>query len=410
MEGSRMRPKIYAAASLCFWIFVSNAPNTAAQVPAQDTAVIDPPNNQPLSSVPSLEAAPPSSLRPRSDINIALPSDSGQYWEEYDLKTYTQHLPNNSRPEQALVDWILRETGTDVWFTEPFGILQAKRSSLRVYHTPAMHQVVKNIYERFVNGTIEPQVFGMRLVTINNPNWRTRAVAWMKSVQVQSPGVQAWLLSKENNAMLLAMLRGRADYREIQTADIVLYNGQSQTLEQLRSRNYVKEYQKNEQGWPAYLPSTTELQEGYRIQFSPLLDTENKTVDAVLKCNIDQVEKLNNVNIELPLPTGQVQVAQINVPQISSWRLHERFRWSTDQVLILSCGVVAAPAGEANNTLLGQGSSSLGISRLLSGPTGDRADALLFIEYKGNSASMLPTPQSTQPATATNNTISRGRY
>jgi hypothetical protein len=388
------------------------ASSVAAQPPADDSGVSPPVAGQPLSSVPSLEAAPPSSMRPRTDINIALPSENGQYWEEYDLKTYTQHLPNSARPEQALVDWILRETGTDVWFTEPFGIIQAKRDTLRVYHTPAMHQVVKNIYERFVNGTIEPQVFGVRVVTINNPNWRTRAVAWMKSVQVQSPGVQAWLLSKENNAMLLAMLRGRADYREIQTADIVLYNGQSQTLEQLRSRNYVKEYQKNEQGWPTYLPSTTELQEGYRIQFSPLLDTENKTVDVVLKCNIDQVEKLNNVNIELPLPTGQVQVAQINVPQISSWRLHERFRWSTDQVLILSCGVVAAPAGEANNTLLGQGSSNLGLGRLLSGPTGDRADALLFIEYKGNSASMLPTQpqQSAQPATASNNSVSRGRY
>ncbi len=367
-------------------------------------------STDPASLSQPVSGATNSALRSGGNLADSLPSDRGQYWEEYDIRTYTQHLSNEARPEQAIIDWILRETGTDAWFGEPFGVLQANKNVLRVYHTAAMHQVVKKIYERFVNGTIEPQVFGLRIVTITNPNWRTRAIAWMKSVLVQSPGVQGWLMSKENNAMLLAMLRGRNDFREVQAVDIVLFNGQSQTLEQSRVKAYLKEYQKNEQGWPPYLPVNAELQEGYRMQISPLLDTENRTVDVVLNCSIDQIEQLNNINVELPLATGQIQVAPIAVPQLSSWRLHERFQWPTDQVLVLSCGVVAAPGNEAQS-LLGSGTGKP-LSRLLSPSSGDRADALLFIEYKGNANTHLPsqpTSSPTAPQTATNS-ISRGRY
>ncbi len=53
---------------------------------------------------------------------------------EYDLRPYTQALKNVDRPQQAVIDWILRDTGTDVWFSEPTGILTADRTTLRVYH------------------------------------------------------------------------------------------------------------------------------------------------------------------------------------------------------------------------------------------------------------------------------------
>ncbi len=365
-----------------------------------------------MASVPSLENRPMASrARASTSANFQLPKDDGQYWVEYDLKPYTRNLTKVEQPQQAIIDWILRETGTDVWFSQPMGVLNADRDTLRVYHNQAMQKTVSEIYERFVNGSTDPQVFGMRLITINNPNWRTRAAGWMKSVQVQSPGVHAWLLSKENTALLLAMLRGRSDYREVQAGDITINNGQTQTLEQLRSRNYVREYRRTEQGWPPYVPDSAEIQEGYRLQMSPLLSIDHRMVDVALKCNIDQVERLNSVNIELPLPTGQIQPAQIQVPQVVSWRLHERFRWSSDQVLLLSCGVIAAPSGAVNNTLLGQGAGAIGLSRIIP-PTagGDRADALLILEYKGDNSTQLTPTQPPMVEQAQRASVSRGRY
>ena len=38
-----------------------------------------------------------------------LPSSAGQTYRKYDLKPYTGHLNQVVRPEQAVVDWIIRE-------------------------------------------------------------------------------------------------------------------------------------------------------------------------------------------------------------------------------------------------------------------------------------------------------------
>jgi hypothetical protein len=315
-----------------------------------------------------------------------LPSTQGQVWREYDLRNYTTMMRDREKPHQGVVDWVLRETGTDVWFTEPFGFMNADRDTLRVYHTPEMHKVVQGVVDKLVNGTKEKQVYEARLVLLGNPNWRSAAMPAMRSVQTQSPGISAWLLSKEQLALFGASLRQRSDFREIQAVDLVMYNGQSEFMEQIRGRNYLRDYQRVDGGWPPYLPQTAELREGYRLQISTLLQEDRSVVDVVIRCEIDQVEKINNVNLVLPLPNGQSQNAQVQVPQMSSWRLHERFRWPADQVLVLSCGVVAAPEGSGNNSLMGQ---SGGLMGLLPGGSAQRADALLIIQHKGDASSHL---------------------
>ena len=385
----------------------ANAVQPPAAVPSLDNNATNPAaGNLPAAS--SLQAR-------RAGGPPKLPSDSGQYYEEYDIKPYTKELNTTDRPQQAIIDWVLRETGTDAWFTEPFGFVSADRNTLRVYHNEQMHQLVRNIHEKFVNGTTAPQLYGVRLMSVGNPNWRTRAHVLMRSVQAQSPGVSAYLISKENNAMLLAMLRGRTDFKELSAVDVVVQNGQSQVLEQLRGRNYVSDYKPIENSWPPYMPVTGEIKEGYRLQVSPLLSVDKQTVDLVVKCNIDQVERLANVNLEMPLTTGQVYSGQVNVPQVASWRLHERFRWPADQVLLLSCGVVAAPPGAPNGSLFGQGTSLIGLDRILPGG-GDRADALFLVEYRGDAAGRVGTaPAGTNPTQLNSaqqnlNPLSRGRY
>ena len=101
----------------------------------------------PQQAFPSTAQAPPSmqtppsmqnqNFMPRSAGNASassagagqLPRAAGQEHRVYDLRPYTGYLTNDDRPEQAIVDWILRETGTDVWFTEPFGFMNATRDS-----------------------------------------------------------------------------------------------------------------------------------------------------------------------------------------------------------------------------------------------------------------------------------------
>ncbi len=375
-------------------------------------------------SVPSIEnmAAQGVSLSrnnpPRVVGRKELPSANGQQWVEYDIRAYTQNLKNVERPQQVILDWIIRETGTDVWFNEPMGILNADRSTLSVYHNSEMQKKVSQVYEKFVNGLTEPQVFGLRLITIGNPNWRTKSTGLMRSAPVETPGVQAWLMPKENAAIFLAQLRTRIDVRELQAVNISMVNGQSQTLEQLRSRNYLREYQPNtSSAWPPYTPVSDEIQEGYKLQVSPLMSLDGRSIDMMLKCDIDQVERLNNVSIDLQMPASQAQSVQIDVPQVVSWRLHERFRWPADQVLLLSCGVVAAPAAQVNNTLLsGNPPTLFGLNKILPAPSGQRTDALFLIEYRGPASTQLSqplvapsSPATPSPQSASSN-VSRGRY
>ncbi len=331
---------------------------------------------QPSGTPPSYQQQPTGS--PSSGGRLVpgneLPRTAGQERRDYDLRPYTGYLSKHNRPEQAIIDWILRETGPEVWFTEPFGYMSADRDTLTVYHTPEMHQVVNGIVDRFVAGERDPQVMNLRVMTVGNPNWRSRAHMLMQHVNVDSAGVQAWLLTKENAALVLNMLRQRTDTREVQSLDIITHNGQTEKLASIRGRNYVRNIRPAPTGWPPYEPETGEVQEGYQLEMSPLLSTDGRKLDCMIKASIDQVDKLVHVDLDLPLPSGQAHRARIDVPQVVSWRLHERFRWPSDMVLLLSCGVVASPERpQSSIPLLNIGS--------LTGTTAGRADALLFIEF-----------------------------
>lgn len=368
--------------------------------------------------IPSLEnpGAVPRSVAPKPLQDFSLPKNAGQQWVEYDIRPFTKNVKGFDKPQQWLIDWIIRETGTDSWFHEPFGILSGDRDTLRVYHTPEMQKKVAAIYEKFVNGATEPQMFGVRIITVANPHWRSRAFGLMRSVPSESAGVSAWLMPKENGAIFLAQLRERGDAKELQAVEVPLHNGQLQHMEQLRSRNYLKEFVRNPAvAFPPYQPVTDEIREGFKLQISPLLSLDGRTADLLLQCEIDQVERLNPVKIDLPLGPNQAQSVQIEVPQIVSWRLRERFVWPTDQVLLLSCGVVATPTGPVDNTLTGNPPTLFGLNRIIP-PVGQRNDALLWIEYKGTASNHLAPPSSagqqipsSGPQQASN-PISRGRY
>ena len=377
--------------------------------PTPAVAQIDLPPNSNVTPVPK-SATPPSlrnnqSAKKRGSVTNGgkLPRTANQEHRVYDLRPYTGYLTKQDHPEQAVVDWILRETGTDVWFTSPFGFLHADRDQLSVYHTREMHGVVSQIVDRFIAGEKEPQVMNLRLMTVANPNWRSRAHTLMPHVPVDSPGVQAWLLSKENAALVMNLLRQRTDAREVQSLDLITYNGQPQKLARTRGRNYIRNVKPSAAGWPPYEPETGEVQEGYKLELCPLLSSDGLSIDCIVKAEIDQVDKLRKVPLDLPLPNNQVHRANIDVPQVVSWRLHERFRWRSDMVLLLSCGVVASPErSQAAVPFLNM--------EIFTGSTAGRADALVFIEFRGRaSENLTTTPLAPQIATGAG-LPNRGRY
>jgi hypothetical protein len=306
-----------------------------------------------------------------------LPNEAGQVLRTYDIRPYTRRVTSTNRPEQAIVDWILRETGYEAWHSEPVALLCANADTLTVYHTPQVHAVVSDIVDRFVDSEAESNAFGLRVITVGSPNWRAKAQQVLHAVPVQTQGIQAWLLHKEDAAVLLADLRKRIDFREHSSPHLLVNNGQSTTVSATRTRSYVRDLIHRAEAWPAFQPDIAQFDEGFSLELNPLLSLDGRMIDAVVKCNIDQLEKLVPVMLEVNTPAAPRQRAKIDVPQMTHSGLHERFRWPSDQVLLVGLGVVATPVPDKPGGLLG------GINVLGTPP---RADLLVFIEGRGKVA------------------------
>ncbi len=309
--------------------------------------------------------------------NGTLPNDRGQLWREYDISPYTLRVTSTNRPEQAIVDWILRETGYEAWHGDPLAILSVTPRKLVVYHTPEMQAVVADIVDRFVSSEAETHAFSLHVITLDNPNWRARAQGLLQAVQVQTPGVQAWLVERERAAILLAELRRRTDFREHSSPDLAVNNGQSTVVSARRARSYVRNVVARADVWPGFEPEVSQVDEGYALEFSPLLSVDGRMIDATIKCNVDQVEKLVPVVLDVSSTVAPRQRTKIEVPQLTSFHFHERFRWPVDKVLLVSMGVVPLPVPADGRSVLP------GIPLPL--PTGPaRADLLVFVESKGS--------------------------
>lgn len=315
-----------------------------------------------------------------------LPNDAGQVWREYDITPYTDNVKSIQKPQQAILDWVLRETGTEMWFNQPLGILHATDDRLIVYHTPEIQAVVKSITDRFVRTRGQEQNFNVDLLTVGNPNWRSNAYSLLQTIDVQTPGVEAWMMSKENAAVLIGQLRQRSDFKQHSGGEVKNHDGQSFVLEKTKPVPFVRSIRWLPGQFPGFEPLMTTINEGYTLSISSLSLLDNRAIEVAIKCDVDQVETLTPIKI--PIGVGStIQSADINVPELISWRLHERFRWPSDQVLLLSCGVVADPQPEVSG---GKGVFGFGTRRRQT----NRSDALLLIEYRG------PATEANLPRTA----------
>jgi hypothetical protein len=323
-----------------------------------------------------------------------LPNDHGQVWREYDISGYTTRVQGSEKPEAAVIDWIVRETGTEFWFSEPLGILSANRSTLKVYHTPEVQELVKGIVDRFNGGQPNPYAYGVRLLTVGSPSWRTKMHSLMRPVAVQTPGIQAWILSKEDAAIFVTELKKRSDYREYNSTSVAIYNGQKGALKHVKPTSYVKNILFSGDAFGSYQPELGQIEEGYLLEISPLVSVDGTIVDATVKCEVDQIEQLVPVKIEVPTQLNKRQNVEIQVPQLVSWRVHERFRWPADQVLVLSCGVVAKPNG-GKPSVIGMPVVS-NLPNVFDGRA-PRADAMMLLEARGvvNAAQAAPVGSGT---------------
>ncbi|MEM9943411.1 MAG: hypothetical protein AAF939_17745 [Planctomycetota bacterium] len=362
---------------------VTNQQGPGQQQPSRSTNQTDLPNspfgsNTGSTETRSITRSSQSGGRTRVSRTFnQLPNSAGQVWREYDISPYTSRIKDSEKPHKAILDWILRETGQELWFNEPLGILNISKDRLLVYHTPEIQTVVKRLIDRFVWTRGQVQEVDIHLVTVDNPNWRSQSYSMLQPIDVKSPGVEAWMVSKENASILLAQLRRRVDFKEHGGGRVRSPDGQPFVIQKTEPVQFIRSLRWVPNQVPNYQPLLTQIEEGYRLEISTLSSIENEAIEAMIHCEVDQVEKLNPVTVGLPNYAGGAEEMNLQIPQLISWRLKERFRWPNDQVLLLSCGVVAKPDPQRQRLPIRFPGANL------TGGRGDRADALLFIDYRG---------------------------
>lgn len=378
------------------------APQPGPQQPAaQQPAAPSPgPGNQSGQAAPlrPLDSPPRETIARVTKGPGTLPNADGQVWREYDITPYTSRVTSTIKPEQAVVDWVLRETGHETWHGTPLGILSADRRTLRVYHTPEVHAVVAELVDRFVNTEAENHAFGVNVITVGHPNWRAKAHRMLHPIAVESQGVQAWIVAKEDAALLLADLSKRSDYRIHSSPHLLINNGQSNVVSAIQPRTYIRDVIPRPDVWPGFEMEVGQVDEGFSLQMSPLLSVDGNTIDVVLDCQIDQVEKLVSVMIDVPTPVAQRQRAKIEVPRLTHVRLREQFRWPEDHVLLVGLGVVATPVPQQRDPIRGA---------LPFLDTPPRADLLVFVDGKGE---LKPATSTTSRSAQRGTGSYSGRY
>ncbi|MGE0605877.1 MAG: hypothetical protein AB7O62_02035 [Pirellulales bacterium] len=359
------------------------------------------PATRTVAAVDTAEAAAPRTpLAKVISGKASLPGGDGQVWREYDISGYTARISNTNRPEQAIIDWILRETGYEAWHSEPVGLLTANKNTLICYHTPQMQEVVGEIVDRYINPEVEQQAFALRVITIDNPNWRAHAQRVMQAVPVETQGVQAWLMHQEDAALLVGEMRRRNDFREHSSPNLMAANGQSTVVSSMQSRSYIRDVMLKPNAWPGYENAMAQLDEGFSLELSPLLSLDGQMIDAILKCNIDQVEKMHSIVVDVPTANAPRQKSKLEVPQMSHCRVAERFRWPANQVLLIGLGVVATPVPSETKAL------GIPLPKMVAGPA--RANLLVMVESRGKVA-IPPPATAAKPGEAPTRTYN-GRY
>ena len=274
-------------------------------------------------------------------LHAQLPADDGQVWKTYDISPFVALAGPGS--QRHVVDWVLQETGSPQWHGDTVASLSADASKLRCFHRPDIQARVEEIAARFVGDAATPHRFSVRVLGVGSPAWRNDVRPILRPIPAATPGVQAWIASREEAAMLVARLRARSDCEELPTGAVLAANGIPAVLTGGRKQSYVQDITSVGQAWQ---PVASSCDEGMSIDVHPLISRDGKAVEAVIRCRIDQIERMAPVGMTPPAADGRR--VPIEVPQMSAVRIGERFRWPANSTLLIGLGLVPWPVPGQN--------------------------------------------------------------
>ncbi len=303
-------------------------------------------------SIPSSSEAlrPPQGLDAELRREQQLRSQEGFDWFVEDITEYTSlpHASSTERPEQALIEWIFRFTGSGVWFGEDLTVLSATPSQLRAFHNQEIREQVREVSRRFLDPWFHTLTMQVRVVLANDPNWRYEIFSELEPTRLAESfyggphGQQAWTIDADAAKLLLVRSDVERRFQTVVDRRFEVVNGQTAVLRsQFREpTTYRAGLDRASRSAVGFEQRVEALNEGVSLRVSPLLRPELTTVDLAVDFSATAVRRFLPTSVIVPRQTGLAEMT-IDVPEVAHTRLNRTIEaWPLEQTLILSAGVL----------------------------------------------------------------------
>ncbi len=282
------------------------------------------------------EPEPPAAHEPAV---TSVPSEPGHQLQRFDIARYTSLAHSQSSPQNAIIEWIFRRTGSAPWHGDKIAILCASQLQLRAYHNLKVLKQVEEVVERFVNATNDVLSVRVRFVAAVDTRWRYAVYSRLTPVGSGLQGQQIWTLKVEDSAFVLAQMQVYQGFKLLTDQKVEMINGQTLTIKTSETRGFTGGLQRESAVGLGYQPKADQLEEGVTLRISPLLTFDGDALDAAIELTANTVKNFHRTRIIAPREIGPSEMT-IDVPEVTESRLNQTVKsWPLGQTLLISAGI-----------------------------------------------------------------------
>jgi hypothetical protein len=281
----------------------------------------------------------PTTTVPNEDEPLPGLSEAGHQWKQVDISRYTGLDHGQSTPQNALIEWIFRRTGSSPWHGDKVAVLSASRTQLRAYNSPKILDQVGEVVERFTNATSDLLKIRIRFVAAVDTRWRYAVYSRLTPVGGGPQGQRIWTLKVEDSAFVLAQMQVYQGFRLLTEREVEMVNGQTLTVKTSEPRGYTGGMARESAVGLGYQPRAEQLEEGVNLKFSPLLTFDGDALDAAIELSANTVKYFHRTKVIAPREIGPSEIT-LDVPEVSETRLSQTVKgWPLGQTLLISAGI-----------------------------------------------------------------------
>ena len=266
-------------------------------------------------------------------------AEPGYRWQKFDVSRYTAIEHAHANPQNAIVEWVIRRTGTGPWHGEKVAALSASRSRVLAYNDAKNLAQVAEIVGRFTDPVSDNLTVHVRFVAAVDTRWRYAVYSRLTPVGRGPDGQQVWTLNVEDSAFVLTQMQVYQGFRLIAERKVELVNGQTMTMTHEDDRGFVGGMERENAGGLGFQPKAEKLKEGVTLKFSPLLTHDGDALDAAIDLSVNNVKGLHRTRVIAPREVGPAEIT-IDVPEVTGSHLSLPVKgWKLGQTLLVSGGI-----------------------------------------------------------------------